>query len=125
MQFRATFTTGFACITLIFLVFGAVGYSAFGEHTKDKITDNLPADWSTASVKVALCWALFFTFPIMMVPAYEVLERALENATWFDRNVAPGRRYEVLIPDVIVFREICCCCMQAIALLCATCAGID
>lgn len=93
MQFRGTLTTGFTSITLIFLVFGAVGYSAYGETTMDKITDNLPDDWSTTSVKVALCWALFFTFPIMMLPAYEVLERALENATWFDRRVAPGRRF--------------------------------
>lgn len=93
VQFRGTLTMGFSCITLIFLVFGAVGYCAYGENTLDKITDNLPEnDWSTTAVKVALCWALFFTFPIMMVPVYEVLEQALENATWFDRNVAPGRR---------------------------------
>ena len=97
MQFRGTLTTGFSSITLIFLLFGAVGYSAYGEKTKDKITDNLPDDWSTTSVKVALCWALFFTFPIMMVPAYEVLESALEKTPGFDRNVAPGRRYEPLL----------------------------
>jgi hypothetical protein len=32
------------------------------------------------------------------VPAYEVLENALENSTWFDRNVAPGRRCASISP---------------------------
>jgi solute carrier family 36 (proton-coupled amino acid transporter) len=103
VQFRGTLTIGFSSITVIFLVFGAVGYSAYGEHTMDKITDNLPDDWSTTSVKVALVWALFFTFPIMMVPAYEILERALGYATWFDRNVAPGRRFECLPSDSLTW----------------------
>lgn len=85
-------TVGFGIITLVFLIFGVGGYAAFGEGTEDLITRNLPDDWTTAAVKLALCTALFFTFPVMMVPVYEVLERHLERLDVFQRAVAPGRR---------------------------------
>ena len=92
LQFRGTLTFGFSVISMIFLVFGAVGYCAFGDHTEEIITDNLPDDWTTHTVKIALCLALFFTFPMMMVPVYEVVEQALNGSAWFDMNVAPARR---------------------------------
>ena len=55
------------------------GYAAFGEHTRDIITLNLPEDWSTVAVKLSLCVGLLFTFPVMMVPVYEILERSLQS----------------------------------------------
>ena len=55
------------------------GYAAFGEHTHDIITLNLPEDWSTVAVKLSLCLGLLFTFPVMMVPVYEILERSLQS----------------------------------------------
>lgn len=54
-----------------------VGYLAFGEATHDIITFNLPPGWSTPAVKTALCIGLFLTFPPMMIPVYEILERSL------------------------------------------------
>lgn len=92
LQFRSTLTVGFATITAIFLVFGAVGYAAFGEGTRDVITENLPPGWSTFAVKAALCTALFFTFPVMMVPVYEILEKGLDESAWFEHSVSPRRR---------------------------------
>ncbi len=56
-----------------------IGYAAFGENTKDIITLNLPHDWSTVAVKLALCLGLLFTFPVMMVPVFEILERSLQQ----------------------------------------------
>ena len=56
-----------------------VGYAAFGEDTKDIITLNLPHDWTTVAVKLALCLGLLFTFPVMMVPVFEILERSLQQ----------------------------------------------
>lgn len=80
-------------ISIIFLVFGAAGYTAFGEHTQKLITDNLPDEsWMTQTVKVALCLALFFTMPMMMVPVYEVIEQALAAQPWYEANIAPARR---------------------------------
>lgn len=56
-----------------------LGYAAFGEQTKDIITLNLPHDWTTVAVKLALCLGLLFTFPVMMVPVFEILERSLQQ----------------------------------------------
>lgn len=56
-----------------------IGYAAFGEETKDIITLNLPHDWTTVAVKLALCLGLLFTFPVMMVPVFEILERSLQQ----------------------------------------------
>ena len=56
-----------------------IGYAAFGEETRDIITLNLPQDWTTVAVKLALCLGLLFTFPVMMVPVFEILERSLQQ----------------------------------------------
>jgi proton-coupled amino acid transporter len=38
----------------VYVCFGACGYLAYGDATKDIITLNLPTTWSTAAVKVSL-----------------------------------------------------------------------
>ena len=50
---------------------------AFGENTQDIITLNLPPNWTSTVVKISLCIGLFFTFPIMLIPVYEIIERGL------------------------------------------------
>ncbi|KAG0448792.1 hypothetical protein HPP92_027666 [Vanilla planifolia] len=59
--------------------------TAYGDDTKDIITLNLPNDWSAISVKVGLCVALAFTFPIMMHPIYEIIEMKLSSIGWFEK----------------------------------------
>lgn len=54
-----------------------MGYLAFGDDTQDIITFNLSPGWSTPAVKAALCAGLFLTFPPMMIPVYEIIERSL------------------------------------------------
>ncbi|MFS8029144.1 putative amino acid transporter, transmembrane domain-containing protein [Helianthus anomalus] len=66
-------TIGF--IALMFACFGVLGYFAFGDETKDIITTNLGAGWLSSVVQLGLCLNLFFTFPLMMNPVYEVFER--------------------------------------------------
>ncbi|KAG2706228.1 hypothetical protein I3760_05G094600 [Carya illinoinensis] len=64
-----------AFISLMYGAFGALGYFAFGEETKDMITANLGAGLVSTLVKLGLCVNLFFTLPIMMNPVYEIVER--------------------------------------------------
>ncbi|XP_044469262.1 amino acid transporter AVT3B-like [Mangifera indica] len=64
-----------AFISLLYGAFGALGYFAFGEDTKDIITTNLGAGLVSTLVQLGLCINLFFTFPLMMNPVYEVFER--------------------------------------------------
>ncbi|KAJ8764046.1 hypothetical protein K2173_004937 [Erythroxylum novogranatense] len=66
------------CMTFIALLyggFGLLGYFAFGDDTKDIITTNLGAGILSTLVQIGLCVNLFFTFPLMMNPVYEVIER--------------------------------------------------
>ncbi|XWS42243.1 hypothetical protein CRYUN_Cryun17cG0151400 [Craigia yunnanensis] len=66
------------CMTFISLLYGAfgiLGYFAFGEETKDIITTNLGPGLVSTLVQLGLCINLFFTFPLMMNPVYEVVER--------------------------------------------------
>ena len=65
-------------ITSLMIVFGLAGYISFGrEETLAPITLNLAGTVYATLVKVALCIALYFTFPIMMFPVHDVLEDAL------------------------------------------------
>lgn len=82
-KFPLTLTFVMTLITAIYVSFGAIGYAAFGEETRDIITLNLPHDWTTVAVKLALCLGLLFTFPVMMVPVFEILERSLQQKDAF------------------------------------------
>lgn len=66
-----------ALISLMYGAFGVLGYFAFGEDTKDIITTNLGQGLLSSLVQIGLCINLFFTFPLMMNPVYEVVERRL------------------------------------------------
>ncbi|PSS00374.1 Amino acid transporter like [Actinidia chinensis var. chinensis] len=69
-------------ISLMFGAFGALGYFAFGEETKDIITTNLGQGLVSSLVQLGLCVNLFFTFPLMMNPVYEVVERRFCEARY-------------------------------------------
>ncbi|XP_060192494.1 amino acid transporter AVT3B-like [Lycium barbarum] len=64
-----------AFVTLLYTAFGALGYFAFGEGTKDIITTNFGQGWLSTVVQLGLCIDLFLAFPLMMNPVYEVMER--------------------------------------------------
>ncbi|XP_028776705.1 amino acid transporter AVT3C-like [Neltuma alba] len=68
---------GMTVISLLFGAFGALGYFAFGNETKDIITTNLGPGLVSTLVQLGLSINLFFTFPLMMNPVYEVVERRL------------------------------------------------
>ncbi|XP_075474200.1 amino acid transporter AVT3B-like [Primulina tabacum] len=63
-------------IAAMYGAFGAMGYFAFGENTKDIITANMGKGLLSTLVQLGLCINLFFTFPLMMNPVYEVFERS-------------------------------------------------
>ncbi|XP_047310461.1 amino acid transporter AVT3B-like [Impatiens glandulifera] len=71
-----------AFISTIYGAFGALGYFAFGDETKDIITTNLGRGWISSVVQIGLCVNLFFTFPLMMNPVYEVVERRFFEARY-------------------------------------------
>lgn len=64
-----------ASIAIMFGAFGTLGYFAFGEGTRDIMTTNLGWGWLSGVVQICLCVNLFISFPLMMNPVYEVVER--------------------------------------------------
>ncbi|KAL6959807.1 Amino acid transporter avt3c [Sarracenia purpurea var. burkii] len=75
------------CLSMVFIcvlygAFGLLGYFAFGVDTKDIITTNLGQGLVSALVQLGLCVNLFFTFPLMMNPVYEVVERRFCEARY-------------------------------------------
>ncbi|KAF5180448.1 Amino acid transporter avt3b [Thalictrum thalictroides] len=74
-KFGKTLGLSMIFIALMYGGFGALGYFAFGEETQDIITTNLGKGWLSNLVQLCLCINLFFTFPLMMNPVYEVFER--------------------------------------------------
>jgi proton-coupled amino acid transporter len=60
-------------LTVLMCFFGTAGYLAFGDQTLAPITLNL-SHAGGEFVKISLCLALYFTYPIMMFPVHSVLE---------------------------------------------------
>ncbi|KAJ7278601.1 hypothetical protein O6H91_Y382300 [Diphasiastrum complanatum] len=69
---------GFAMswIAALYITFGLLGYLAFGNETEDIVTLNLGESWETLVIQLGLCVGLFFTYPVMMHPVHEVIERS-------------------------------------------------
>lgn len=76
-KFGGVLAAAMVCITLLYTIFGLLGYLAYGEYTKDIVTLNLGNSLQTVIVKLGLCTGLLFTYPVMMHPVYEVIERRL------------------------------------------------
>lgn len=65
-------------ITTLYSAFGICGYLAFGDATEDVITLNFEGSGGMAmAVKLCLCVGLFFTYPVMLFPVFEVLQNLI------------------------------------------------
>ncbi|XP_020600326.1 amino acid transporter ANT1-like [Phalaenopsis equestris] len=84
-KFRWVLVVAFMAIITVYISFGIFGYLAYGDETKDIITLNLPNDWYAIAVKIGLCIALAFTFPIIMHPIYDITEMKLMSCGWFQK----------------------------------------
>ncbi|KAF1322925.1 Amino acid/auxin permease, partial [Globisporangium splendens] len=86
MQTKANFTlilvSTVVIITSIYATFGICGYLAFGDATQDVITLNIEGNGGMATlVKLFLCAGLFFTYPVMLFPVFEVLQPLVSSGS--------------------------------------------
>lgn len=79
-RFKFIFSLSIFAMTALYILFGVCGYLSFGQETHAIITLNLPTGPMPMMVKGCLCFSLFFTYPIMMFPVVEILERRLGTA---------------------------------------------
>ena len=78
-------------------IFGTAGYIAFGEETLSPISLNLKGE-SAAFVQMALCLAIYLTYPIMMFPVSDVLENLfLSDNKLPPRTYCPSRSLRICI----------------------------
>jgi hypothetical protein len=66
--------TVMSVVVALYFFFGAVGYYTFAGGSAEIITLNLGDNWAADAVKLCLCTGLFFTYPLMMFPVYQVVE---------------------------------------------------
>jgi len=79
-KFRDYFVTTIMGVTSLYITFGAAGYLSYGPETKDIITLNLPSNEGLdfpVIIKGCLCFSLFFTYPIMLFPVTNILEKKM------------------------------------------------
>jgi len=74
-KFRGVFKLAMLLITTLYIVFGVCGYMSFGPETDQIITLNLPPGLFPALVKMFLCFSLFFTYPVMMFPVIQIIQK--------------------------------------------------
>ncbi|CAJ1408948.1 unnamed protein product [Effrenium voratum] len=58
----------------LFASFGMFGYAAYGLDTKDMITFNIPQNKITSFLRLFYCLGIFFTYPVMLFPLYQITE---------------------------------------------------
>ncbi|CAM9293469.1 unnamed protein product [Ectocarpus sp. 6 AP-2014] len=92
--------------TVLCVLSGGLGYMAFGDETEDIILLNIGSTASTLVVKLSFCVGLYFTFPLMMVPVWEVLE-----CKWLRQHHSPsyGRDRNVLRAAVVFTTGLVAC----------------
>ncbi|CAI5950005.1 unnamed protein product [Closterium sp. NIES-64] len=86
-RFPSVLALGLGIISVTYAAVGLAGYVGYGEETQEIITLNLPPGWPSEAVKLGICAALFFTFPVMMHPVHEIYERRLYLSPWVQRHV--------------------------------------
>ena len=68
-------------LTMVFLSycgFGVFCYIVYGKELQTPlITDNIPKNWFTSAVKIIFCFNLIFTYPLVIYPAFQVIEHYL------------------------------------------------
>lgn len=97
MRERGAFTRvliqAFCGLTTVYVLFGLIGYLAYGDQTLDIATLNLPQGWSSMVVQLGLCMGLVFTLPIMLHPLHEIIEVKLKESRWFQKYCYDGGDY--------------------------------
>ena len=113
-SFKYYFVVTITAVTTLYIVFGGSGYLSFGPETMDIITLNLPHEGGidfAVVVKLCLCIALFFTYPVMLFPVTSLIRQRTQHylgcadVSFFGaseaRRVPPEPKKQVGLPNVL------------------------
>lgn len=84
LRFRRLFVLTMILVTLLYVSFGVAGFLSYGLETSPIITTNLPHGTGSSMdfavvVKLLLCLALLFTYPVMLFPVVKLVEANVEE----------------------------------------------
>ncbi|KAE9204935.1 hypothetical protein PF004_g17703 [Phytophthora fragariae] len=111
MQNKRNFTPILVCtvviITALYATFGVCGYLAFGNDTDAVITLNFEGGGGLVTlVKVFLCLGLFFTYPVMLFPVFEVLQPMVSCGNKLEDSRVTERKGVALRAGVVLFTAV-------------------
>ncbi|TYZ66776.1 hypothetical protein PybrP1_003413 [[Pythium] brassicae (nom. inval.)] len=91
-HFPRILTLTVVVIGSVYASFGVAGYLAFGESTEDVLTLNLQGHGGLAtSVKLFFCAGLFFAYPMMLFPVFDLLQPAVLKLVGAGRHAEAKR----------------------------------
>ncbi|RLN50270.1 hypothetical protein BBJ29_003518 [Phytophthora kernoviae] len=94
-------------ITSLYATFGICGYLAFGNDTNAVITLNFEgSDGLATVVKIFLCLGLFFTYPVMLFPVFEVLQPMLACGNKNELPQNTEKKNIILRAGVVLFTAV-------------------
>ncbi|KAF1792088.1 Amino acid transporter, transmembrane domain [Phytophthora cactorum] len=94
-------------ITSLYATFGVCGYLAFGNGTDAVITLNFEGSGGLVTlVKVFLCLGLFFTYPVMLFPVFEVLQPMVSCGNKLESPQTRQKRGIVLRAGVVLLTAV-------------------
>ena len=103
-EFSKVLKNGLICVTTLYVFFPLCVYLSYGSVTKDMITENLPSGkMIVIFVELSYSLGLFFTYPIMMFPAVQILESSRMYASF--KNFMSGKTYDDEKVPSILFRS--------------------
>eukprot|EP00659_Diplonema_papillatum_P008200 gene8200-12650_t len=100
-QFKLVWGLNMVLVTALFWGVGYLGYYAYGVKVRESVGSNLPTfDIMTALVQLAVCTGLFFTYPVMMFPVYQIVEESFKKPDGSPPGNAP--RYAIVVLSAFV-----------------------
>eukprot|EP01027_Heterolobosea_sp_BB2_P022151 GEZU01032593.1.p1 GENE.GEZU01032593.1~~GEZU01032593.1.p1 ORF type:complete len:201 (-),score=62.25 GEZU01032593.1:163-765(-) len=84
-QFKGVFYAAMSFIAVLMISFGALGYLAFGSEVLSIITENLEVVAPRSvniTLQVMLIIALFFTYPVQLVPVTQIVDKYFNRYVW-------------------------------------------
>jgi len=90
-HFPAILRQAMLILAVLFASFSFIGYAAYGNETADMITFSIPQNKITSFLRLFYCLGVFFTYPVMLFPLYQVTEskfRCLKDTERCWRRIA-------------------------------------
>ncbi|CEG48099.1 amino acid auxin permease family [Plasmopara halstedii] len=111
MRYKENFQPILVCtiviITSLYATFGVCGYLAFGDETDAVITLNVEGSGGLVTlVKMFLCLGLFFTYPVMLFPVFEVLQPLLLGGNKFEDAQSMHKKSIILRAGIVLITAV-------------------